>query len=214
MKNSISWLIFQSSWSFNLILKKQLKENFWLNYVVFILRTYYAYAWMSKTGIHLEIITLIIFSINYRKKSILILKFQPASMFIELFIFNGLKVSIPLTVIMAGSPIKLFQTVQKLNKTMGIWDIQNQKQTSKNHLQFIPSVKFIRKLFFILSTTQLFLSSTAFFLMRAQIADDFGLSFYVSLTTFCVMINFMTVAWKMNKFSMLIEHYEKFIEKS
>lgn len=105
---------------------------------------------------------------------------------------------------MAG-PIKLFQTVQKLNKTMGL-NISHERQTS--------SAKLIRNLFFIASITQLFISSTAFFLFEAQTADDYGISFYVLLTTLCVVINFVTVAWRTDKISMLIECYEKFIGKS
>lgn len=123
-----------------------------------------------------------------------------------------MKISISLTVIMAGS-IKLFQSVQKFNKTMGL-DILHQRQFSKNHLQFNLSAKLIKSLFFILSTMQLFISSTAFFLIKAQTSADYGISFYVSLTTFCVLINFVTVAWRMDNILTLINRYEKFIGKS
>lgn len=116
--------------------------------------------------------------------------------------FSSKIISVSLAVIMAG-PIKLFETVQKINKAMGI---SHEAQTSP--------AKLTKNLFVIASTTQLFISSTAFFLFEAQTADDYGISFYVSLTTLCVVINFVTVVWKKDRILTLIECYEIFIGKS
>lgn len=109
--------------------------------------------------------------------------------------------------------IKLFQTLRKLYKTKGL-DIRHQLHTPKNLFQFITAAQLTRFLFFIIPITQLFISSTAFFLVKAQTPDEYGTSFYVSLTTLCVIINFLIIAWRMVEILDLIIGYEKFIEKS
>lgn len=115
-----------------------------------------------------------------------------------------------------ASPIKLFHTFQKFYKTMGLDTdgVSNQSRRSKNLLGSIKSTKLWKNLFFIISTLQLSISSTTLFLIDAQTADQYGLTFYVSITTFCALVNYLAITFKLNEISMLITKYEQFISKS
>lgn len=72
----------------------------------------------------------------------------------------------------------------------------------------------LKNLLLSISTVQLFISSSAFFLFEAQTADEYGISFFVSLTILSMMANILSVAWNIDKILMLIGKYEKFLEKS
>lgn len=103
--------------------------------------------------------------------------------------------------------VKLFNTQQKFYKTLGFDIFLSQSCHSK----CLASAKI---LFFLISSTQLFISTTAYFLFQAQTADEYEISFYISITIFITMINISTIAWKIRKFLTIIERYEDFIDKS
>lgn len=103
--------------------------------------------------------------------------------------------------------VKLFNTQQKFYKTLGFDIFLSQSCHSK----CLASAKI---LFFLISSTQLFISTTAYFLFQAQTADEYEISFYISITIFITVINISTIAWKIRKFLTIIERYEDFIDKS
>lgn len=99
--------------------------------------------------------------------------------------------------------IKLFQLLQKFYKFLGL-DIGSNSQCSLN----------LKNVFIFTSAAQLFISSTAFSLFKAQTVDDYSLSFFISITTFFATINFVVIAWEMANILRLIGKYEEFIGKS
>lgn len=103
--------------------------------------------------------------------------------------------------------VKLFNTQQNFYKTLGFDIFLSQSCHSK----CLASAKI---LFFLISSTQLFISTTAYFLFQAQTADEYEISFYISITIFITVINISTIAWKIRKFLTIIERYEDFIDKS
>lgn len=115
-------------------------------------------------------------------------------------------ISLVLTVVMS-TVVKLFDTQQKLYKTLG-FDIY---QSQSCHSKCLISIK---SLFFLISSLQLFISTTAFFLFEARTVDEYGMSFYISITIFSVSINITTIAWKMDEIFVLLRNYEEFIDKS
>lgn len=112
-----------------------------------------------------------------------------------------------LTVAMAGV-IRLFPTIKKIYKTMGLPIRTSQSCWSE---YFIVNAKI---LFFSISTVQLFLTSSAYVLFEAKTADEHGISFFIVITIFAVAACIVTTAWKIDKILTLIGKYEEFIEKS
>lgn len=115
-------------------------------------------------------------------------------------------ISLVLAVVMS-SVVKLFDTQQKLYKTLGFDIYQSQSCHSKCSIS-------IKSLFFLISSMQLFISTTAFFLFEARTVDEYGMSFYISITIFSVSINITTIAWKMDEIFVLLRNYGEFIDKS
>lgn len=111
----------------------------------------------------------------------------------------------PLAVVMAVV-IKLFHTLQSFYKSLGLQIRLSQSCRSQYLLSAI-------NLFLSISTVQLFLSTSAFFLFEAQTADEYGISFYISITVLSVIVDIGSVAWNINKILTLIGNYEKFLKK-
>lgn len=112
-----------------------------------------------------------------------------------------------LIVVMSSCVIKLFNNQQELYKTLGFIIYQSKSWHSK-------SLSSVKSLFFLISTMSLFISTTAFFLCEAQTADEYGISFCISLTVLVTMVNVSIVAWNIDKILMLIRNYETFIDES
>lgn len=105
---------------------------------------------------------------------------------------------------MAGpDTIKLFQSIQKFYHTIGF------KHSSKSH-----SSCNCRNLFALFAITQLFITSTAFFLLEANSLQEYSTSFYGSITELDCLVYFATNFFKLRNILKLIENYDKFIEKS
>lgn len=102
--------------------------------------------------------------------------------------------------------IKLFHLLQKFYKSLGL-DIQPNRLDLKCSLN-------LKNIFIFIFPMHLFISSVAFFLFKAQTADEYSVSFFVSITTFFATMNFLTIARKMANILMLIGKYEAFIENS
>lgn len=103
--------------------------------------------------------------------------------------------------------IDLFHNVQIFFKTMGF----NNNPSQSYHQKNFPSAK---SWFLLIASVQLFLSSLAFFLFEARTTDEYGISFFMSITILSVTINILTVAWKIDKILKLIAKNEEFLEKS
>lgn len=106
-------------------------------------------------------------------------------------------------VIMAGS-IKLFQSVQNLYKTMGIF--------SPNPNQIFSSNP--KKLFFLLSLTIILSSHFAYFFYKTTFKVDSGKSFSQSISILIALIDFLLSIWKMPGILQLIKMYDAFIKGS
>lgn len=115
-------------------------------------------------------------------------------------------ISFILTVVMS-SVVKLFITQRKLYKTLGIDIYQSQIWRSMRSING-------RSLLFLISALQFYISTTAFLVFEAQTADEYGMTFYISITIVSVAINAITIAWQMDKIFILMRNYEEFIDKS
>lgn len=103
--------------------------------------------------------------------------------------------------------IKLFDTLQQFYIDIGLHSSPRQSYREK----YLTLAKRILFSFFV---AQMGISSMAFFFTQAKpYTTEVGISFQVSLTTTSVVICTLNVAWNMDKISMLIGKYEKFIEK-
>lgn len=105
-----------------------------------------------------------------------------------------------LTVAMPGA-MELFNTQRKFYETLGFAIHPNCRISAKY-------------LIFLISSIQLFISTTAFFLFEARTAVEYGMSFYISITIVVSMVNISTIGWKMEEVLALIRNYEEFIENS
>lgn len=99
----------------------------------------------------------------------------------------------------------LFQTVQEVFKTMGIHPSLSQPD------RFCwLNVKIYICLIIILQTLT---ASTAFFLFKANTIQSLADSFYVSLSHVAGLIYILITVWKVTDILLLIDQYEKFIQK-
>lgn len=117
-----------------------------------------------------------------------------------------LVVSLVLPVVMS-SVVKLFISQRKLYKKLGLDASAAQSSSSK----CLVSGK---SLFLLVASTQLFISTTAFFLFKAETVDEYGMSFYISITVLIITIYTSDIAWKMDQISTLMNACEDFIDKS
>lgn len=120
---------------------------------------------------------------------------------------NVVHLSSILTVAMSTSVVKLFNTQRKLYKTLGLY-------IHRSQLWHSTGLATAKSLFFLISAVQFFITTTAFFLFEAQTINEYGMSFYISITILAVAINTTTIAWQIDQISRLMRNYEEFIDKS
>lgn len=111
-----------------------------------------------------------------------------------------------LFVVMSGI-IKLFHTLKIFYKTIGVYISQSESSQLEYSFNAI-------NVFLLISPIPLYISSTAYFLFKAQTPDENGTSFYISITILAIAINISNIVWKMAKILTLINRYEEFISKS
>lgn len=99
----------------------------------------------------------------------------------------------------------LFQTVQKIYKTMAIHPSLSQTN------QFCSLNYKIQ--FFLFINAQTLFASTAFLLFKANTVQSLADSFYVSLTHAVSLIHIIITMWKVADILQLIDKFQKFIEK-
>lgn len=104
---------------------------------------------------------------------------------------------------MAAS-IKLFQFAQELFQMLGI------RLPKQNEILSFRS----RNIFFLFCYTQLSISMAAFFLFEANTMLEYGSSFFMSLTQFCIAMDYLVLMWRFPNILELIADFEDFIEKS
>lgn len=118
--------------------------------------------------------------------------------------FSKFTISSRLFSAMARS-IKLFQSLRQFCETL---DISYSPQFNQ-HRSF--NWKILCILIFIIIHT---VTSIAFFLFEAKSIQEYGDSFYAILSEFLCLASSPTIISKMPDIFMLIENFEKFIEKS
>lgn len=101
--------------------------------------------------------------------------------------------------------LKLFQSVRSLFEMMGIYSDQESPQR--------VSLNWRNSVFFSVMT-MVFLLSTAFFLFDAQTIPEYGFSFYIIVSGFCVTIAFAITIWKQANIFDTMEKLENFMAKS
>lgn len=104
---------------------------------------------------------------------------------------------------MAGKT-KLFHSLRQLYQMLGIYS----SETNQNFL-------FNWKIVFIASSMILFfIGSFAFFLWEAETVDDYGSSFYTSISQLCTTNYYLILVWRMPAILELFKNFEDFIESS
>lgn len=56
--------------------------------------------------------------------------------------------------------------------------------------------------------------SMAAYSFKAQTVAEFAQVFYIFITQLCIIIDFVTICWKIENVNQLVQKYEEFIEKS
>lgn len=100
-------------------------------------------------------------------------------------------------------PIKLFLTVRFLFETMGIYSAQSSQKCSLNGKNFV----------FFAFLIVIVVSSTGFFLFRAQTISEYVFSFYLIITGLSGTIAFLITIWNRANIFEIMEKLENFIEK-
>lgn len=98
--------------------------------------------------------------------------------------------------------IVLFSSVQKFNRI--IYPFQPNQSYSFQ----------LRTFLILLPVTVSFCSRAAYLLFEAHTIAEHAQAFYLIITDLCISIDFVTMYWQMGNVELLIEKYEKFIEKS
>lgn len=100
--------------------------------------------------------------------------------------------------------IKLFRYVRKIYRALGIYPPVKHGQNPFNAKNSINSA------FLILTSV----SSFAYFLFEADSIDEYGKSFFASISNFELLVYFIVSFLKIHSISKLIRELEKFIETS
>lgn len=100
--------------------------------------------------------------------------------------------------------MQLFQSLQKLYHATGIYPSQPHRNCSINW----------KILFILLSQIQFAILTGAYFLIEANSIDEYGASFYGSISAFVGTVFFLINFSKMNKILRLIGKLQEFITKS
>lgn len=101
--------------------------------------------------------------------------------------------------------VKLFQSTLKYYQTLGIYHpLQPNKKYAFNLIS----------LSILFSMIASFISTSSYFLFKAENIDESSKTFYVALTELNFSICFLVNIWKMEKIVQMILKAEVFIEKS
>lgn len=99
---------------------------------------------------------------------------------------------------------ELFRSLRRMYQILGIYS----PETNQTHL-FSGKI-----IFFAASIILMFITSITFFLWEAETMDDYGTSFYGSMTQLSSAHNFVIVVWRMPLILKLLKGFEDFIETS
>lgn len=99
--------------------------------------------------------------------------------------------------------IKLFQFVQNGYQIMGIYPSQSNRNVLLN----------AKNVYFSLTMIEMIISSMAFFVFQAESIEEFGQSFFVSITILYALVGLLITIWKIPNILMLIEHFDEFVGK-
>lgn len=99
--------------------------------------------------------------------------------------------------------MKLFQSLQKFYRITGIYP----SSSNRNH-----SVNW-KILLILLSLIQFAVLTGVFFITEANSIDEYGTSFYGSISALLGVVDFLINIWKMANILRLIGKFEEFINK-
>lgn len=100
--------------------------------------------------------------------------------------------------------IKLFQSAQKYIRRLGIYPSQPNQSYSFN----------LKNAFSLSLLILMFIFRIAYFLYEAQTIAEHAQIFYLSVTEMALIVDFVTMCWKIGDILQLIEKFEQFIQKS
>lgn len=113
-------------------------------------------------------------------------------------------ISIQLDIVAMANQTKLFHSLRQLYQTLGIYPSEA-SQTYRFEWKTI---------FFVASTGLLFITSFAFFLFEAETVDDYGTSFYTSVSQCTQTSNIFIMIWRMPIIVELLKKFERLTELS
>lgn len=100
--------------------------------------------------------------------------------------------------------IKLFQSAQKFNRSMGIYPRHSNKKWSFNAINLV----------YLIGFAQMSIGTMVYSIFQAKTTIEFGACFYAYTTESTSATYYLIDMWKINNISLLIEHFQAFIEKS
>lgn len=106
----------------------------------------------------------------------------------------------------AKNPIKLFRLVRNICRLIGIHP-SSQRNSKCRRFNY-------RNLSALFSMTAISLSTTAFFIFKADTIQNLGITFFVSVSGFIAVIGYLSFIYKMNNVFSLFKEFDKFIAKS
>lgn len=112
--------------------------------------------------------------------------------------------SIQLDIVTMAEQSELFYSLRQLYKTLDIYP-------SKTNQTYRFKWKTI---FFVFPIILMFITSFAFFLWEAETVDDYGTSFYGSMTQLSQTHNILMIIWQMPTILELFRKFENLIESS
>lgn len=117
--------------------------------------------------------------------------------------FPTISISFVSVVIMTGR-IRLFRSVRKFQRTMGIYSTKSSKRAPLN----------FRNLFVLSCFAQLAIPSILFFVFKANSFKDYADCFYAFSTSFACSSHCVVQMLHINNFELLTKKFEEFIEQS
>lgn len=106
---------------------------------------------------------------------------------------------------MAGSSIKLFQFLQKFCRTFGI----NSGQSNQNRYHIN-----LANWFALLCLNEYLISTAVFFLLEASSMVEYGITFYICISTAACDFYCLSAFWQVKNISKFVANWEEFIGKS
>lgn len=114
-----------------------------------------------------------------------------------------------LIVIMAR-PIKLFHLTQKLYQTIGIHPINDWHSSQLNKNQPFN----FKNVLFIFAPLQFGVTTTVFFLFEAKTLDEFGISFYATLSVISIAFCYVSIFYQIGNLLKMFDNSNEFIGNS